>query len=80
MQNRDFYVKRIDRVWKYINMETRTFYLPASKNIFQRNIQLHLLSDRQSNMGEDVLILARHSQTELFCVWLGVLDASSVIC
>lgn len=38
LQNRDFYMKRIDRVWKYINMETRTFYLPARKNIFQRNI------------------------------------------
>lgn len=30
-QNRDFYMKRIYRVWKYINMETRTFYLPARK-------------------------------------------------
>jgi len=31
LQNRDFYVKRTDRVWKYINIETRTFYLPARK-------------------------------------------------
>lgn len=31
-------MKRIYRVWKYINMETRTFYLPARKKKSSREI------------------------------------------